>query len=190
MLWLLNSLLLVTVFPLALVCLLWGCVIQGDYQITLPNGYVLARANSYDIAIYGPEDISRVGVIPPLIVAIGVNGDLVFGKVEDSHNPWLLENEQLARDEKAEQEKARGYFLLNTKTHEVHLGLTKKAWMAALRDNGIHSEPQMAKPSWWLWFKYWLGPVRTKEAAADREVHRRTSSHVSRSTAVVIGSPL
>lgn len=143
-----KSLLVVMIFLLTLVFLLFlGCFIQGDYQINLPNGYLLVRSNSYDISIFGPEESSHTRVIPPLIVAVGVSEDLVFGKVEDSHDPWLLDNDQLARDEKAEQEKAWGYFLLNTKTHDVQISLTKEAWLVVLRDNGIQSEPQITKPS-------------------------------------------
>ena len=123
---------------------------SGDYKVALPNGYALIRSNAYDVAIWNPEEGTyhqRSRIIAPLITGISVQGDWVLGLVEDSHNPWLLEKNERAKVEKAEQEKARGYFLLNTKTHNVQIGLTKETWLTVLKDNGIQSEPQLERPS-------------------------------------------
>ncbi|HUS47730.1 MAG TPA: hypothetical protein VM098_06405, partial [Phycisphaerae bacterium] len=48
-----------------------GCFIQGDYTVALPNGYILARSNSRDIAIFGPKELYHTQVVPPLIVSLG-----------------------------------------------------------------------------------------------------------------------
>ena len=136
------------VYPLAAVFFLSsGCFIQSDYDVPLPNGYLLVSCNEYDIVIACPKELDGTIVVPPLIVAIGVHGDIVFGKVEDSHAPWLLEEGERAKTERADQEKARGFFLINTKTHAVQLGLTTHAWIEALKDLGICDEPTLKKPS-------------------------------------------
>jgi hypothetical protein len=139
--------LLVVLLPL----LLWLCsgcsYVQGDYAVDLPNGYSLVRSNSSDIAIFGPPELYSSRVVPPLIVSIGVHENLVFGKVGDSQDLWLRGQDDLAKAEKAEQEKARGYFLLNTKTHAVKRGLIKEGWLDALKEQGVDSEPALKKPN-------------------------------------------
>ena len=135
--------------PLALIVAvlgILGCLVQGDYEVPLPNGYLLVRSNSYDIAIFGPKELHQTRVVAPLIVALAVNRDLVFGEVTDSHNPWLGENTELANRERGEQERARGYFLLDTKAHSVQLGLTRKAWLLELQKHGLSTEPRLEKP--------------------------------------------
>ncbi len=128
--------------------LLPGC--HPDYDVDLPNGYLLVRSNSYDIAIFGPKGLGLHRVIPPLIVSIGVKDEFVFGIVADPSEPSFQEKTERAIAERAIREKARGYFLLNTKTHKVQVGLTKEAWLAALEKNGLQGEPKMRKPSRWL----------------------------------------
>ena len=145
----LTALAALSVLTVVTMCLK-GCPgIHPDYEVALPNGYALARANPYDIAIC---DQRRIRVVPPRVASLGVWGDLVFGQVEASHNPSLEDDDEWTRAEKARQEKAIGYFLINTKTHEVRLGLAKDAWLAALHESGVPGEPKLRKPS--RWFRY------------------------------------
>ena len=135
-----KSFLTVVFCILTMACLLLPGCRHPDYTVDLPNGYSLVRANPHDISICG----SFFQAIPPRIALIGVRGDLVFGLVEDSGDKRL---DASVNDMYG---KTRGYFLLNTITHKVQLGLKKEAWIRTLKDNGIDGEPRMGKPSRWL----------------------------------------
>lgn len=119
--------------------LLPGCFVQGDWEVTLPHDYLLVRCNADDIGMFGPKEMGRSRVVPSLIVGIGVHGDIVYGLVADSSD--------LVYVREMKEMRARGYFLIDTKMHNVQLGLSKEAWLAALRHNDVKGEPQLAKPS-------------------------------------------
>ena len=122
--------------------LLSGC---GDYETKLPNGYRLVRTNASSIQIFEPLDAGYRSspayrrrdtvngnatfhdsiVVPPKIVAIGCVGDIVYGIVEtspDSENATLT---------------VPGYFVLDTRTGDVALGLNKESHLKRLNKLGI-----------------------------------------------------
>lgn len=80
----------------------------GDYSVRLPNNYELIRVYAGAVLIGAPEGGVR---IEANIDGYKVLGDLVVGHVTVAeHSP--------------EKEMSKpGYFILNTKTHEVRQGL-------------------------------------------------------------------
>lgn len=104
----------------------------GDYSIRLPGNYALTRVYAGAVLINHPE---KGVVIDANIDGYKVLGDLVVGHVT-------------VAEESPEKEMSKpGYFIVNTKTHEVKQGLDKKAWLDALQAHGIGNEPNLGKPS-------------------------------------------
>ena len=115
--------------------LLSGC---GDYQIDLPNGYRLVRTNASSIQIFSPPTVKRLGdhtgiVVPPKIVAIACVGDVVCGIVESSPDS---ENAALT---------VPGYFVLDTRTGDVTLGLNKEKQLEQLKKLGVTETPSLTR---------------------------------------------
>ena len=124
---------LVTVVPMLI--FLTGC---GDYQIDLPNGYRLARTNAPSIQIFTPRTPKRLSdfvgvVVPPKIVAIGCVGDIVYGIVEASPG-----SDKAART-------VPGYFVLDTGTGDVTLGLDKAGYLEKLNKLGVTDAPALTR---------------------------------------------
>lgn len=106
-----------------------GC---GDYSVRLPGSYVLTRIYAGAVLINHP---GKGIVVDANIDGYKVLGDHVVGHVAPA-------------DLSPEKEHSKpGYFLLNTKTHEVKQGLDKKAWLESLKKIGINDEPNLSKPS-------------------------------------------
>lgn len=104
----------------------------GDYSVRLPNNYELIRVYAGAVLIGAPEGGVR---IEANIDGYKVLGDLVVGHVT-------------VAEQSPEKEMSKpGYFIVNTKTHEVKQGLDKKAWLDALKAQGVNSEPSLGKPS-------------------------------------------
>jgi hypothetical protein len=104
----------------------------GDYSVHLPGNYLLTRIYAGAVLINHPE---KGIVVDANVDGYKVLGDHVVGHVT-------------AADLSPEKEHSKpGYFLLNTKTHEVKQGLDKKAWLESLQKIGINDEPNLSKPS-------------------------------------------
>jgi hypothetical protein len=104
----------------------------GDYSIRLPGNYALTRVYAGAVLINHPE---KGVVIDANIDAYAVLGSLVVGHVA-------------VAEQSPEKELSKpGYFILNTKTHEVRQGLDKKVWLDSLKTLGTTTEPSLGKPS-------------------------------------------
>lgn len=117
---------------LAVVLSVTGC---GDYSVHLPGGYSLVRVYGGAVLIAG--DYIRGVVIDPNVDSYEVLEGIIVGHV-NTHDHLTAEDKEASKP---------GYFILNTKTHEVKQGLDKKAWLDSLRVLGIASEPSLSKPS-------------------------------------------
>jgi hypothetical protein len=118
--------------------LLFGVTACSDYAAPLPNGYSLVSVYAGAVVISGPGE-EHIGVIGANIERYKVLGELVVGHVNMP--------EYLSPEEK--EVSKPGYFILDTRTHEVKAGLDKKAWLDSLKVLGISSEPRLSKPSSW-----------------------------------------
>lgn len=113
----------------------------GDYEIRLPGGYYLVRvyAGAYIISFRGQDGQSRTDevVVNATVDSYQVLDGLIVGHVStlDYMSP---EEKEVSKP---------GYFILNTKTHEVKQGLDKKAWLDSLNALGVSSVPRLDKPS-------------------------------------------
>ncbi len=117
---------------LVLIVLIGGLLGCGDYSIRLPGGYSLVRVYAGAVLIHHPE---KGIVVNAHIDGYKVHGELVIGHVLSAELP-------------PEKDYSKpGYFILNTKTHEVKEGLDKQTWLNSLRTIGIASEPRLSKPS-------------------------------------------
>jgi hypothetical protein len=117
--------------------LMWFVRASGDYAVDLPNGYMLWSPNASDVSIHRRrQDFRSDGPhVPPQIAELGDSDGIVYGFVERSS------------DENMHEPNSVGYFVLNTRAHEVWLGMYKTEWLKVLRDNGILQEPTLVKPS-------------------------------------------
>lgn len=106
-----------------------------DYEGELPNGYELFKANS-----------TEIGIAKGLVLLTGdinwmnVKEDLVFGKVDE------LPAER-RRTEVQKYEAPPGYFILDTETGSLQLGLEKEEWLNELAKVGISEEPNLEMPT-------------------------------------------
>jgi hypothetical protein len=108
---------------------LFGC---GDYAVSLPGGYSLVRIYGGAILI---SHSSKGVVINANIDSYKVLDELIVGHVTVAELP-------------PEKDYSKpGYFIINTKTHEVGEGLDRMAWLEALRKINIVTEPKLSKPS-------------------------------------------
>jgi len=114
---------------LALALVLSGC---GDYRVPLPNGYELVRVYAGAILIADP---TKALVVNANIDGYTVLGDLIVGHVA------------LAELSPEREMSVPGYFIVNTATHEVKVGLEKQAWLDALLALGISDKPRLGTPS-------------------------------------------
>lgn len=109
----------------------------------LPNGYRLVRTNAVSIFVFPPESAHHSvfdgdWAVPAKIVGIQVSGDIVYGKTVSS--PDADPGRHHTRTGPA------GFFILDTATHTVQLGLNEDAWRATLRARGI-TDLNLKKPS-------------------------------------------
>jgi hypothetical protein len=114
---------------LVLALVLSGC---GDYRVPLPNGYELVRVYAGAILIADP---TKALVVNADIDGYTVLADLIVGHVAPADHPP-------ERDMSVP-----GYFIVNTRTREVRMGLEKPAWLDALLALGVRDEPRLGTPS-------------------------------------------
>jgi len=95
-------------------------LVQGpDWEVPLPNGYVLIHCNFSEIFIFVPEqDGKSVNVVVgPCIEKINWRGDVVFGYTES--NDFLARNENY-------RDIVEGFFVLDTKTGNGLYGFVER----------------------------------------------------------------
>lgn len=113
----------------------------GDYRVELPNGYFLVRTSANSILMATTSSTGRnIIVIDPHISQYRMlDGDkihLVVGYVKPANIGLKYKITSMG-----------GYFVLNTETRDIRQGLSKDEWRAALRLQGVISEPKLKKPS-------------------------------------------
>jgi hypothetical protein len=107
----------------------------NDYKVELGAGYALLRTNADTITIVREKSGF---VIPPKIVGLNIRKDIILGKAESS--PL------------ADFASVPGFFILNTKTGSVQVGLDEQAWLNALRPLGFTEPPPLRRPSrFFMW---------------------------------------
>ena len=107
----------------------------NDYDTELGRGYRLVRTNADNVMIF--RENTGV-VIPSRIVALHIHGDIILGETE--------------RSPRADLARVPGFFILNTKTESVQIGLNEQAWLNALKPLGITAPPSLRKPSrFFMW---------------------------------------
>ena len=107
----------------------------NDYEVELGAGYKLLRTNSPTITISRKDGGCAV---PPKIVGLNIRKDIIVGKAESS--PL------------ADVPSVPGFFILNTKTGSVQIGLDEKAWLSTLRSMGFTKPPSLREPSrFFMW---------------------------------------
>jgi hypothetical protein len=107
----------------------------NDYEVELGAGYKLLRTNSPTITISRKDGGCAV---PPKIVGLNIRKDIILGKAESS--PL------------ADFASVPGFFILNTKTGSVQIGLDEQAWLNALRSMGFSEPPSLRRPSrFFMW---------------------------------------
>lgn len=116
---------------LAMVLSMTAC---GDYSIRLPGGYSLVRVYAGAVLISNPQH--------EVVVNSNVDGYKVLDGLVAG---YVTTPDHLSPEEK--EVSKPGYFILNTKTHDVKQGLDKKAWLDSLKAQGVSSEPSLGKPS-------------------------------------------
>ncbi|MHC4132073.1 MAG: hypothetical protein ACYSSP_13090 [Planctomycetota bacterium] len=135
-----SSFLIILIFYFAMSSIVLGSG-WNDYAIHLVNGYELVRTNAPSVFIYRPYSadnvVERSCEVPPKIVGINIYGDIVFGKTEYAPDA----------DDRGQTEAGAGFFILDTKNHQVQLGLDKDAWLISLKELGMSKEPSLNKPS-------------------------------------------
>ena len=107
----------------------------NDYEVDLGAGYRLLRTNSPSITIDREDGAC---VVPPKIVGLNIRKGIIVGKAESS--PL------------ADLPSVPGFFILNTKTDSVQIGLDEQAWLNALRLLGFTEPPALRRPSrFFMW---------------------------------------
>lgn len=107
----------------------------NDYDIELRRGYKLVRTNSPTIAIYRKDSGD---VVPPKIVGLNICRDIILGKAESSPLATVPS--------------VPGFFILDTKTGSVQIGLDEQVWLNTLRSLGFAEPPPLREPSrFFMW---------------------------------------
>jgi len=120
-----------TVAVLIVVGLSAGCG-NGDYVISLPNGYALYRS-APDIFFIGNE---KTVVVDAIVKEYAVVGNIVTGYVEHRYQRPASERRGLSG----------GYFVINTLNKKCSKELDKKAWVDELASEGISPPPELKQP--------------------------------------------
>jgi len=91
-----------------------------DYEIPLPNGYILARISPGEFVIVAPD--RRHIVVGPTVDEYAVMGDVVVGHVRASNGK-------------------QSYFIIDSRNVKVDDGLSREDWirkLAMYRISGVH----------------------------------------------------
>lgn len=124
---------------LLIIMLLVKCT-PFDYEGKLPNGYEFYEANSLEIGI----TLRNLVVFKGNISHMNVKGNLVFGKVDKLPREIQKSRQEIQADE---NEAPPGYFILDTKTNALQLGLDREKWLNNLSRLGISGEPTLRMPT-------------------------------------------
>lgn len=138
-------------FFISITCPTAFCSGWNDYDTPLLNGYNLVRTNASTIFINQPKSIHypvyKEHAVPPKIVGLNVQNNIVYGKVEYSPTADFGISGP------------PGFFILDTKNHKVQLGLDKDAWLSSLKAFGISKEPSLRSPSSFRKLTDWVAVV-------------------------------
>jgi hypothetical protein len=108
---------------------------MGEYSLALPNGYHLERYSSGEVTIVAPgSTIAVAGVVQEYAIA----GSFIVGRTVVP--PTSAENQA-----KYYSHVRPGYFVVDTSSGEVLLGLSEREWKANLARRNI-AVPQLLAP--------------------------------------------
>ena len=114
------------------------CIGIWDYDTELINGYRLIRTNSPSIFIF-KERLSfsepDYPVVPPKIIGLNVYGNTIVGETELTPVGDYCDAS------------VSGFFILDTETNKLKIGLKKEQWLKILRNMGLEKEPTLIEPS-------------------------------------------
>jgi len=122
---------------LLIVALMSGC--NSDYELPLVNGYVLARVQSHDVAVYPPSKLAPTAypdnngvAVGPRVTEYAVVKQFVIGRHK--------------RIDMAYDRAEAMYFVVDTLEHEASRGLTEAEYKVILNEHGISGElPKLKK---------------------------------------------
>jgi hypothetical protein len=115
-----------------LACLLMASACKpGD---PLPGGYAIFYGDSEDVGLVLPPKGEML--VGPKLVGIGNSGTVIFGEVQAPKKPFpnLLGS------------RTPGYFIVNTTTGAIELGLSREEWKNRLSKLGVEGEPELVAP--------------------------------------------
>ncbi len=101
----------------------------------LPAGYAIFFGDSEDVGlVLPPKGEILVG---PKLAQIGNSGTIIFGEVELPRKP-----------EQKFQTGSRtpGFFILDTTTGALEMGLSREEWLKKLEKAGLQGEPVLVSP--------------------------------------------
>jgi hypothetical protein len=100
----------------------------------LPGGYAIFFGDSEDIGlVLPPKGETLVG---PKLAKIGNSGTLIFGEVQPPKKPYP----SLAGS------RTPGFFILDTTTGTIEMGLSRGEWLKKLQNAGLQGEPELVDP--------------------------------------------
>lgn len=136
---LLGLFVLLFVLPWLFVLLVWATQGGPDWDVPLPGGYKLWSSYSNCVILSGPQPYGMEWEGPQ---TVGPNVDLyqVVGHIVVGHVSFD------GLDPKARGD-TEGYFIVNTRTHEIRQGFDEGSWMRALSRYGIKEKPHMHRPT-------------------------------------------
>ncbi len=114
---------------LAAVCvsfILGGC---SDPEPPLPGGYFIFKAGSSEIYLNEPKYNGSIPKLGTDLKAIGSHNDFIFGRSGSARGTTA------------------GFFLLDTKSEALQVGLTETNWLAATAAAGIPQPPKLVDPT-------------------------------------------
>jgi hypothetical protein len=109
---------------------------MGEYSFDLPNGYRIERYNSREVMIVDRE--SRV-VVAGLVREYAIDRSFVIGRADLP--PTSAENQA-----RYYSDVRPGYFVVDTSTGEVSLGLSELEWKTNLVRRNISVRQLLAPP--------------------------------------------
>ncbi len=109
-------------------------IIHPEYRYDLPNGYALQSLGGTAVYISDHRYDGRGSAFDLEVAKVGVRKHLVFG---------YLGLGKVRSTRAIERDGMEGYFLLDTSTGQKQTGMSKEAWLAALKKHGIDKEPRL-----------------------------------------------
>ena len=115
----------------------WLASLRLDRSISLSNGYRLIRTNTDFVLLVRGEKHAIHMLIKPDITEYKVIGNLVVGLAIPPFSP-NVNTADIGN---------WGYFLLDTKTGELHKGLCRADWESILAEHKLTERPRLREPS-------------------------------------------